>query len=141
MKAIHERPLVVNSRVYVVLKNIKSNNQYFFPQTKNSRFDFLPHRHFHYLSLWYSLSLIRALANIRASVQDKPCELQEQRIMAQIALHPQLMSNTNASRLVVHPVNRQHIFLPSLLFKWNIDWEVRFQTAAWKYVLCVYCRW
>jgi hypothetical protein len=30
--------------------------------------------------------LIRALANIRASVQDKPCDLQEQRIMAQIAL-------------------------------------------------------
>jgi hypothetical protein len=55
--------------------------------------------------------LIRALANIRASVQDKPCDLQEQRIMAQIVLHPQLMSNTNAPRLVVHPVNRQHIFL------------------------------
>jgi hypothetical protein len=46
------------------------------------------------------LSLIRALANIRASVQDKPCDLQEQRIMAQIVLHPQLMSSINASRLL-----------------------------------------
>jgi hypothetical protein len=35
--------------------------------------------------------LIRALANIRASVQDKACDLQEQRIMAQIVLHPQLI--------------------------------------------------
>jgi hypothetical protein len=42
------------------------------------------------------------LLNIRASVQDKACDLQEQRIMAQIVLHPQLMSNTNAPRLVVH---------------------------------------
>jgi hypothetical protein len=89
------------------------------------------------ISLWYSLSLIRALA-IWASVHDKPCDLQEQRFVAQIVLHPQLMSSINASRLLVHPVNRQHIFLPSLFFSWYIDWQARFQTAAWKYALCVF---
>jgi hypothetical protein len=48
-------------------------------------------------------------------VHDKPCDLQEQRFVAQIVLHPQLMSSINASRLLVHPVNRQHIFR---------DWKV-----------------
>jgi hypothetical protein len=38
-----------------VYKNLKSNNQYFFPQTMISRFNLLPHRHFHYLSLIESL--------------------------------------------------------------------------------------
>jgi hypothetical protein len=61
-----------------------------------------------------SIRLIWEIANIRASVQDKACDLQEQRIMAQIVLHPQLMSNTNAPRLVVHLVNRQHIVLSTL---------------------------
>jgi len=43
--------------VYInfVFKNLKSNNQYFFPQTMISRFNLLPHRHFHYLSLIESL--------------------------------------------------------------------------------------
>jgi hypothetical protein len=40
----------------------------------------------------------------------------EQSFVVQIVLHPQLMSSSNASRLLVHPVNRQHIFLPSLFF-------------------------
>jgi hypothetical protein len=48
------------------------------------------------------------------------------------------MSSSNASRLLVHPVNRQHIFLPSLFFSWYIDWQARLQTAAWKYALCVF---
>jgi hypothetical protein len=38
-----------------VFKNLKSNNQYFFSQTMISRFNLLPHRHFHYLSLIESL--------------------------------------------------------------------------------------
>jgi hypothetical protein len=33
--------------------------------------------------------------DISAEKQDKPCDLQEQRFVAQIVLHPQLMSSIN----------------------------------------------
>jgi hypothetical protein len=46
---------LVKVRQTLVFKNLKSNNQYFFPQTMISRFNLLPHRHFHYLSLIESL--------------------------------------------------------------------------------------
>ena len=127
-----------------VFKNLKSNNQYFFLKQWFHVLIFFLIVTFS-ISLWYSLSLIGALT-IWASVYDKPCDLQEQRFVTQIVWHPQLMSSINASRLLVHPVNRQHIVLLSLFFSWYIDWLVLYQTAAWKYALCVFlhsvfCRW
>jgi hypothetical protein len=57
-----------------------------------SRFNLLPHRHFYYLSLIESL-FDSNLANMRASVHDKLCDIQEQRVVVHIVLHTQLIQS------------------------------------------------
>ena len=57
-----------------------------------SRFNLLPHRHFYYLSLIESL-FDSYLANMRASVHDKLCDIQEQRVVVHIVLHTQLIQS------------------------------------------------
>jgi hypothetical protein len=108
-----------------VVKNLESNNQYFFPQTMISRFIFissssLPLTLSDRDSLWFMCWQISE--HLQPYVHDKPCDIQEQRFVVQFVLHPQLMSSINASYAGCWSIqstdNIFFLYHPSMFFCW-----------------------
>ena len=131
-----------------MFKNLESNNRYFFPRTMISRFNLLPHHHFHYLFLIDTLvdSCFLQRSEHLQSYAHKPCDIQGQRFVVQFVLHPQLMSSINASDAGCWFIQlTDNIFFTQPCFsaddRPNIDWQARFQTAAWKFALSMcFCK-